>query len=81
MSKEFGNKLKSIRKEQGVTLLEIAEALGTTETTVCRWENGKAEPNITKLKKLASFLETTVDNLTDYDRYDYSFEYQNKNLK
>lgn len=66
MNKEFSRKMKEIRNETGLTLLEIAQELNVSETTVSRWENAKAEPNIDKLKKLARILEVTVDELVDF---------------
>lgn len=81
MSNEFGNKLKKIRKEQKITQGEIAKALNTTKATISRWESGKQEPSITLLKMLASFLSVSIDDLTDFDIYDYSFEYEHNGTK
>lgn len=55
--------IQSIRKKIGVTQERFAYLLGTTITTVNRWENGKAKPSrlyIRELKDLRSNYGTYV---------------------
>lgn len=42
----MAHRIKSLRKERGLTLLQVAEKLGVTESTVQRYESG----NIKNLK-------------------------------
>ena len=42
----MGNRIKEIRKSKGMTLLQLAEMLGVSESTVQRYESG----NIKNLK-------------------------------
>lgn len=81
MSYSFGNKLKILRKKYNITQQDLANELNTTKATICRWENGSREPNIDLIKKIASVLNTSIDDLLDYNAYDYEFEYQHNNTK
>ena len=40
-NKKIGNRLKIFRKEKGITQVELAEFLNTTQSTVSAYENGK----------------------------------------
>lgn len=55
--------LKELRESRGLTQKGLAELVGTTQQTVGRWENGKAEPSISTLSDLALIFETSVDSL------------------
>lgn len=60
--------LKQRRLELGLTMKEIATAVGVSESTVSRWEAG----NIANMKKnrlvaLANILQIPVSNLIDDD--------------
>ena len=66
----FSTNLKRIRtgKKPKITQDHIADALGVTQQTVGRWENGTGSPDPDTLRKLAIFLEVTLDELCfDYD--------------
>ena len=45
--------IKTLRKELGLTQVQFAELLGTTQITVSAWENGKCPAYIDKLAELA----------------------------
>ena len=45
--------IKILRKELGLTQVEFAELLGTTQMTISTWENGKCPDYINKLAELA----------------------------
>lgn len=40
----FAERLKQLRKENGVTMEKLAEEIGTTKSTISRYENNKREP-------------------------------------
>ena len=60
-----GVRLKNKRKELKISGQEIADALGTTRTTVYRWEAGLSEPNDSTKVELAKMLNTSVAYLMD----------------
>lgn len=60
--------LKQRRKELGLTLLQIADAVGVTEATVQRWESGSIKSvRYEKLGKLAEILKVPPSALMGWD--------------
>ena len=53
------------RQKKSLTQSELAEKLGVTPNCVSQWENGQRKPNIIQLKKLASILCCTADELLE----------------
>ena len=47
------NNTKLLRLHLGLTQVEFAELLGTTQITISAWENGKCPAYINKLAELA----------------------------
>ena len=45
---------------------EFAAALGTTRQEVSAWENGKREPTLKNLRKIAKVLNISLDELISY---------------
>ena len=63
------NPIKKARLLKEMNQKELAERLGVSVVSVCKWEKGRVFPKITRLKQIADVLDTTVDNLlTDSDR-------------
>ena len=62
-------RLKDLREEQGVLQKELAHAINRTRACISSWEQGKTEPSIDDLLKLADFFEVTVDCLVGRDGY------------
>ncbi len=60
---EFGENLKRIREEKGMTQQTLADYLYVTRQAVSRWEGGSRYPDLMTAKKMAQFLETSVDEL------------------
>lgn len=58
---EFNINLKKRRLELGLTLKNVADIVGVTESTVRKWEVGIiANMKKNKLEKLANALQTTI---------------------
>lgn len=65
---EFGENLKRIREEKGLTQQTLADNLYVTRQAISRWEGGSRYPDLMTAKKMAQFLEVTLDELlTDDD--------------
>lgn len=60
---KFCDRLRQLREEAGVSMLQLANAISVSDAAVCKWENGNAEPKVTYLIKLSEFFECTVDYL------------------
>ena len=64
MKKEtFGNMVAVLRKEKGMTQLELAEKMGVTDKAVSKWERDLSFPEVSSIPKLAEILEVSVDEL------------------
>jgi transcriptional regulator with XRE-family HTH domain len=78
---EIRNKLKELRKEYKKTQTQLAEVLNLSRTGYANWEQGLAEPNIEQIKTIAKYYKITIDDLLDFDCYQYNFEYQHADTK
>lgn len=58
------NRIKELRKEKGLTQLELAKITNNTQTTVSGWEKGKIFPREDTLNFLADYFECSIDYLT-----------------
>ena len=50
-----------LRDEKGLTDASIASALGFSSTTLYDWRDGKYQPKLDKLIKIAEFFGVTID--------------------
>lgn len=60
---DIGLKIKSLRKEHGITQERLAEYLNISPQAVSKWENGTALPDITLVPALVSIFEISADVL------------------
>lgn len=56
-----GQRIKQVRKQCGLTMIEFGKALNVTNLTVCRWENGQRLPNVFTILKIAKMGNMTVE--------------------
>lgn len=56
-------RLKTLRTEKKLSQKQLALELKTTNSSVCDWECGRAEPDIDTLISIAKFFEVSVDYL------------------
>ncbi len=59
----LGMMISSLRKEKGMTQLELAERMGVTDKAVSKWERDLSFPDINSIPKLAEIFEVSVDEL------------------
>ena len=64
--KELGKKVKSLRNRKGLSQELLAEKSGLSLRTIQRIENGETEPRGETLKRLASTLEVSPDEIADW---------------
>lgn len=60
---KFHEKLKVLRKKQGLTQQEIADLVHVNRVTYTNWEQGMREPNFEKLSMLACIFDASIDYL------------------
>ena len=61
--KTLGMMILTLRKEKGMTQLELAEKMGVTDKAVSKWERDLSFPDINSIPKLAEIFEVSVDEL------------------
>lgn len=59
----IGNKIKELRKKQGLTQGEVADLIGTHTHSVCNWEKGYQEPTLFYCICLADVFNVSLDEL------------------
>ncbi len=59
----LGATIASLRKDKGMTQLELAERMGVTDKAVSKWERGLSYPDVGSLPALAQILGVSVDEL------------------
>ena len=63
----FGEKLKTARKEAGLSQEQLAEKLCVSRSAVAKWESDRGMPDVGNLKGMAQLLDVSVDYLLDED--------------
>lgn len=56
-------KLKELRKKNDITQEQLANHLGISQQSVCKWERGEGYPDITLLPAIALYFGITLDEL------------------
>ena len=57
------NRMREIRKKRKMTMKQIGELVGASESAVSMWENGKHQPDLQTLSRIADILSVTTDEL------------------
>ena len=63
MKKTLGMMIAELRKQHGMTQLELAEKMGVTDKAVSKWERDLSCPDINSIPKLAEILGVSVEEL------------------
>lgn len=63
----FAQNLKMLRKSQKLSQQQIAEKTGIARSMISDYENGKKEPTLSVLDKLAKYFDLTLEELV-YDK-------------
>lgn len=61
----FGQKLRSARKEVGLTQEQLSDKLMISRQAITKWESDRGMPDIENLKKLSQILNISLDYLLD----------------
>ena len=66
--------IKKLRTERNLAQKDLAEKLNVEAYTVSDWEQGRCEPSIDMLIKIADYFGVTIDYLVNHkvDSYDYT---------
>ena len=63
MKKTLGTMIAELRKQHGMTQLELAEKMGVTDKAVSKWERDLSCPDINSIPNLAEILGVSVEEL------------------
>lgn len=56
-------RIKYLMDAEDISQYSLAKKLGISQSTICNWLNGKKEPSIENLWKLADYFGETIDFL------------------
>jgi len=76
---EFSERLKTLRKEAGLTQVDVAEKLGISQPAYASWERGIKKPTQQNLVKISQVLNVSIDYLVG-NSYEKSDELDNIEL-
>lgn len=63
MDKKLCENLKACRHACGLTQAQVAKPLNIATTCYAGWEQGRAEPSVDMLRKLAEMFHVTLEEL------------------
>lgn len=63
MKKTLGALIAQLRKQKGMTQLELAQQMGVTDKAVSKWERDLSCPDINSIPHLAEVLGVSVEEL------------------
>ena len=62
----LGNKIRELRRRDGRTQDNLAEALGVTAQAVSRWDSGGSYPEMEMIPAIANYFHISIDELFGY---------------
>lgn len=60
------SKVKKLRMERGLDQWQLAQKVGLSESALSRIENGRKYPKKAVAKKIATFLECSVEEVVEH---------------
>ncbi|UHG93263.1 helix-turn-helix domain-containing protein [Spirosoma oryzicola] len=61
ITEQVGNQIREARKRRGLTLKELGEKVGVSESVMSRYEKGKINFTVDSLQKISSELGTKLN--------------------
>ena len=75
------NRLKQLRKQAGLSLVEVGKGVGLATNTISRYEAGQREPKMKTWNKLASFFGVSTAYLLGLDKDSNNLQLKNGGRK
>lgn len=66
--KDIGRKIFTLRKENDMTQVELADKIGVSYQAVSNWERGESMPDIAKLTDLSKIFNISIDQLLNNEK-------------
>lgn len=70
---KLGDKIKSKRKERGLSQEELANKCGLNRNSIYKYEKNETIPKLDQIKKIAKALDVPVNDLTDLNTFDAKY--------
>ena len=67
---KLGEKIRTLRKQRGLSQETLAEHLGVSFQAVSKWENDSTMPDVMLIPAIASFFGVSTDELFDFNLYE-----------
>ena len=64
----FAEKLKSIRKQAGMSQEKLAEKLGVSRQAVTKWETDAGIPDIENIMAISALFDLSIDELLSNEK-------------
>ena len=64
----FGERFLELRKEKGLSQVELAKRLSVGKSIVSLWEKNECEPTLSKLISIAKFFDVSIDYLAGLEK-------------
>ena len=64
----FAEKLKSIRKQAGMSQEQLAEKLGVSRQAVTKWETDAGIPDIENIMAISALFDISIDELLSSEK-------------
>ncbi|PFI53283.1 transcriptional regulator [Bacillus cereus] len=65
--KTFGNIIRDLRKQKGITQKELAQSLQLSESTIGMYERNERQPDYNTLIRIADYFKVSTDFLLGRD--------------
>ena len=66
---QFAIRLKDLRMEKGLSLMQLADEIGVSYVAISRWENRLRIPSIESLVLLTKYFSVSPNYLLGYEDY------------
>ena len=66
MAKSFGEHLRNLRIEKGLTQRDVGDYLNINRTTYTKYETNVTEPDLKRLKLLCELFEVDYNTMLNY---------------
>jgi len=63
----YSDNIRNLRLQRGLTQMQMAEDLGTSQSSITSWETGRREPDFATFKKLAAYFNVPLSALLPKD--------------
>lgn len=64
----LADNIRELRNREGLTQADLAQALGVTKESVCRWERGHSSVRARHIERMVELFHVRHDDLLSEDR-------------